>query len=100
MSQIRPLNAELQEIACKNLNEVPSRIPDDLTSLRSWLEKQTYLKTRTDDQFLLAFLRFSKYSLENAKQRIDYFYTYKSTSKDLLKSRRIDDKILDVAQSE
>lgn len=100
MSQIRPLNAELQEIACKNLNEIPSRIKDDLEILRSWLEKQPHLKARTDDQFLLAFLRFSKYSLESAKQRIDYFYTYKSSAKDLLKSRRLDDKILDIAQSE
>ncbi|KAM7342376.1 alpha-tocopherol transfer protein isoform 2-T2 [Cochliomyia hominivorax] len=99
MSQIRPLNKELQEFACNNLNEVETRIPDDLEALRAWLEQQPHLKARTDDQFLLAFLRFCKYNLESAEQRIDYFYTYKSSAKELLKSRHIDDKILDIAQA-
>lgn len=99
MLQLRPLNAELQEIAQKELNEVPGRISDDLLALHSWLDKHPHLRARTDDQFLVAFLRFCKYSLESAKQRIDYFYTYKSSAKELLRSRRIDDKIVDIAQS-
>ncbi|XP_065367113.1 uncharacterized protein LOC135959905 [Calliphora vicina] len=100
MTQLRPLNAELEEIACKELNENKTRIPNDLEALRLWLEKQPHLKARTHDQFLIAFLRFCKYSVESAQQRIDYFYTYKSSAKELLKSRGIDDKILDIAQSD
>ncbi|XP_023295360.2 uncharacterized protein LOC111678290 [Lucilia cuprina] len=100
MSQLRPLNAELEEIACRDLNEINDNIPQDLQSLRAWLEKQPHLKSRTDDQFLIAFLRFCKYNLESAEQRIDYFYTYKTTAKDLLKTRRIDEKILELAQSD
>lgn len=99
MTQLRPLNSQLDEIAQKDLNEVKSRIPDDLLALRSWLEKQPHLRARIDDQFLIAFLRFCKYSLENAKKRIDYFYTYKSNAKELIKSYRIDDKIMDIAES-
>lgn len=99
MAQLRPLNPELAEIARKDLNEVPSRIPSDLEALREWIKKEPHLKARTDDQFLIAFLRYCKYSLESAKKRIDYFYTYKSSAKDLIKSRRIDDKIIDIARS-
>ncbi|XP_061393131.1 uncharacterized protein LOC133328590 [Musca vetustissima] len=99
MAQLRPLNPELEEIARTELNEVKSRIPADLEALREWIKKEPHLKARTDDQFLIAFLRFCKYSLESAKKRIDYFYTYKSSAKDLLKSRHIDDKIIDIARS-
>ena len=100
MTHVRPLNSELAEIAHNDLNEVKSRIHDDLFALRSWLEKQPHLRARLDDQFLIAFLRYCKYSLENTKKRIDYFYTYKTNAKELIKSYRIDDKIWDIAQSE
>ncbi|XP_013105379.1 uncharacterized protein LOC106085611 [Stomoxys calcitrans] len=99
MAQLRPLNSELEEVARTKLNEVKSRIPDDLEALRTWIQKEPHLRARTDDQFLIAFLRHSKYSLESAKKRIDFFYTYKSSAKDLIKSRRIDDKQIDIAQS-
>lgn len=99
MTNLRPLNPELEEVARNDLNEVQSRIPEDLEAFRAWILKEPHLKARTDDQFLIAFLRFCKYNLEDAKKRIDYFYTYKTTSKDLLKSHCIDDKILEIAKA-
>ncbi|KAM7345449.1 alpha-tocopherol transfer protein-like [Cochliomyia hominivorax] len=78
MSNLRPLPQELQEIACLELNEVPSRIPQDLTDFKEWLEKQHHLKTRMDDQFLISFLRGCKYGMEKAKLKIDRYYTLKT----------------------
>ncbi|XP_013105430.2 alpha-tocopherol transfer protein-like isoform X2 [Stomoxys calcitrans] len=78
MLQIKPLSAELQKIAIEELHEVPARIPEDLKALKEWLITQPHLKARTDDQFLLQFLRGTKYSLEKAKSKLDYFFTFKT----------------------
>ncbi len=73
---IRPLNSELQLIARDELHENPNQIQENLDILKKWIEKSAHLTTRSDDQFLVAFLRGCKYSLERTKQKIDLFYTY------------------------
>ncbi|XP_030375529.1 alpha-tocopherol transfer protein [Scaptodrosophila lebanonensis] len=78
MPSIRPLSPELQKVAIEQLNEVPDRIDDDIAALRTWIEQQPHLKARTDDQFLVTFLRGCKYSLEKAKAKIDRFYTLRT----------------------
>jgi len=78
MVKIRPISAELQKVAIEELNEDPARIPDDIEALKTWIKQQPYLKARTDDQFLLAFLRGCKYSLEKAKSKIDKYYTLRT----------------------
>ncbi|XP_061393114.1 uncharacterized protein LOC133328573 [Musca vetustissima] len=77
MSQIKPLPSTLQCVAIEELFEIPSRIPDDLQALKLWIEQQAHLTARTDDQFLLQFLRGCKYSMERAKEKIERFYTMK-----------------------
>jgi hypothetical protein len=52
MASIRPLNETLQKIAIEELNEVPSRIPDDLTAIKEWLAKQSHLKSRTGEFYI------------------------------------------------
>ncbi|XP_037951321.1 uncharacterized protein LOC119682052 [Teleopsis dalmanni] len=94
MAHIRPLNSELAKVARVELNENENNIQENIIKLREWIVGQTYLKARTDDQFLLAFLRFCKYNLQNAKIRIEYYYTYKSTGMEVLKVRHIDEKLL------
>lgn len=78
MANIRPLTKELQEIARYELNEVTERVPQDLKDFKEWIAKQPHLKPRTDDQFLISFLRGCKYSLEKAKIKIDKYYTLKT----------------------
>uniref|UniRef100_A0A1I8Q6M1 CRAL-TRIO domain-containing protein n=1 Tax=Stomoxys calcitrans TaxID=35570 RepID=A0A1I8Q6M1_STOCA len=78
MANIRPLSEELQKIAIEELGEVPSRISADLKALKTWIEQQPHLRARTEDQFLIQFLRGSKYSLERAKEKIDLFYSLKT----------------------
>lgn len=55
MSTIRKLSNELQKIAIDELNEVPSRIPEDLDAIKQWLAKESYLKSRTGG-FLIRYL--------------------------------------------
>ncbi|XP_061393123.1 clavesin-2-like [Musca vetustissima] len=91
MSNIRPLPEALQKIACEELNEVPERIDQDLRDFRQWIERQRHLKARTDDQFLISFLRGCKYSLEKAKNKLDKYYTLKSKYPEFYTIQNIDD---------
>ncbi|XP_053962517.1 retinaldehyde-binding protein 1-like [Anastrepha ludens] len=75
---VRPISKELQQIAIKQLNEVPERIGADIEALRTWIQQQPHLRARDDDQFLLSFLRGCKFSLEKAKSKIDKFYTLRT----------------------
>lgn len=77
-SNIRPLPPLLQKVAIEQLHEDPERIESDLSVLKDWISKQAHLNARTDDQFLIAFLRGCKYSLETAKHKIEQFYSLKS----------------------
>ncbi|XP_005189925.2 retinol-binding protein pinta [Musca domestica] len=91
MAQIKPLNAELQKLAIDELGEVPARIADDLQALKLWIQAEPHLRARTDDQFLIQFLRGCKYSLERAKEKIDLFYSLKTKYPSMFGSIDVDD---------
>ncbi|XP_075168689.1 alpha-tocopherol transfer protein-like [Haematobia irritans] len=90
MANIRPLNEDLQKAAAE-LGEIPSRLVEDLTALKEWIAQQPHLKANTDDQFLVAFLRGCKYSLERAKAKIDKFFTLKSKFPEIFCATNVDD---------
>ncbi|EDW77402.1 uncharacterized protein Dwil_GK18277 [Drosophila willistoni] len=87
--RIRPLHPALQEIAIKELNEVPQRLSEDIAALRDWILKQPHLRACTDDQFLLAFLRGTKFSLERAKEKFDRFYTLQASIPEVFNEKRL-----------
>ncbi|XP_075164999.1 clavesin-2-like [Haematobia irritans] len=91
MAKIFALSEELQKIANNELGEVPSRIPDDLQALKTWIQLQPHLKVRDDDQFIIQFLRGSKYSLEKAKEKIDLFFSLKGKYPELCNITNVDD---------
>lgn len=91
MSKIRPLPPSLQKVAIEELNEDPARVEADILSLKTWIEQQPHLRARTDDQFLLSFLRGCKYSLEKAKSKIDKYYMLRSKFPELFTLRDLDD---------
>ncbi|EDW74953.1 uncharacterized protein Dwil_GK15952 [Drosophila willistoni] len=99
MAKIRPLVPELAEVARTQLNEDEDLIVTKIEALRTWIGEQNYLEARTDDQFLVAFLRFCHWDVEEAKKRILFYYTYKTKERELLKSREVDDKLLELARS-
>ncbi|KAH8409985.1 hypothetical protein KR009_003612, partial [Drosophila setifemur] len=76
--RIRQLTPELQKAAIEQLHEDPSRLEADLLAFKTWIEQQPHLNARTDDQFLVAFLRGCKYSLERAKSKLDKYYTLRT----------------------
>ncbi|XP_016966846.1 alpha-tocopherol transfer protein-like [Drosophila biarmipes] len=76
--KIRPLTPELQKVANEQLKEDPERLEADLQTFKTWIEQQPHLNPRMDDQFLVAFLRGCKYSLERAKSKLDKYYTLKT----------------------
>lgn len=99
--RIRPLKPALQAIAMRELNEVPHRVADDIESLRNWVLKQPHLRACTEDQFLLAFLRGTKFSLERAKQKFDRFYTLQASIPEVFNEHRVarDPLVLDIIRS-
>ncbi|XP_017069632.2 retinol-binding protein pinta [Drosophila eugracilis] len=98
MNSVRPLRPTLQEICIKELNEVPQRLSQDIDALREWVLKQPHLRACTDDQFLLAFLRGTKFSLERAKEKFDRFYTLQASIPEIFNDRRLttDPQVLDI----
>ena len=84
---IRPLNSQLQVIAKEQLNEEPDKIQENLNAFKEWIRKSPHLKARTDDQFLVGFLRGCKYSLERAKQKFDLFYTLRTHMPEIMVNR-------------
>ncbi|XP_073813992.1 retinol-binding protein pinta-like [Musca autumnalis] len=91
MLQFLVLNEDLQKVAITELGEKPSRISDDIIALKTWIVKQPHLKARTDDQFLIQFLRGCKFSLEKAKQKLDMFYAMKTKCSELFGITDVDD---------
>ncbi|KAK5646356.1 hypothetical protein RI129_004820 [Pyrocoelia pectoralis] len=83
----RELSPVLQEIAEKELNENSSRIREDLEYIRDWINKEPHLNARTDDQFLLSFLRGCKFSLHRTQAKLDYYYTVKTIVTELFSNR-------------
>ena len=94
---IRTLHPDLAEVAQHECHEDAEKVTDEIDKFRDWIMTQTHLKVRTDSQFLVGFLRFCKYDMETAQKRLDYYYTYKSTTSQWLKKDgHIDDKILSI----
>lgn len=85
MLDIRPLNSELQKIATDCLNETEEKIIEGIAKLREWIANSPYLKARTDEQFLIAFLRFSRHDLNKAKRQLDAFYTLRTKIPEIIK---------------
>lgn len=87
MPEIRSLTNGLAKLAADELNEEPERIASDIEALRNWIEQSPHLKSRTEDQFLIAFLRGCKFSLEKAKHKLDFFYTVRTHAPELIRNR-------------
>ncbi|KAG5672156.1 hypothetical protein PVAND_002309 [Polypedilum vanderplanki] len=84
---VRSLTPALQTLAAKELNETPERLKSDLKLLKEWIKQCPHLRVRTDDQFLVTFLRGCKFSLEKAKQKFDLYYTVRSHLPEVMLNR-------------
>ncbi|KAL5965028.1 Clavesin-2 [Taenia solium] len=75
----KPLSSMYKKRAAKELGEDPDQLAAHLQSLRRWLTSMPHLKCTTDDAFLLAFLRHSKYNHMKAQRRLDKFCTFRTS---------------------
>lgn len=97
MVNIRKVTRALKKIAKDELNENPKKIKEGLSELKKWIDETPHLNSRTDDQFLIAFLRGAKYDLEKAKYKLDMYYTARTALPELMQDRDpLDEKILEV----
>lgn len=97
MSNIRVLSQSLQRKAFEELNEFPANIHKELEELRTSLHNIPHLRTRSDDQFLLTFLRSSKDNVEKAMRKIEMFYTCRTSLPELMMNRDpLDPEILEI----
>lgn len=82
---VRELSPILAKVAHEELNEDPKRLEKDLSHLKDWISKQPHLNARTDDQWLVGFLRGCKFSLETVKKKLDLYYTLRNIAPDITK---------------
>nr|ATY51904.1 CTD6 [Heliconius melpomene] len=85
--QIRPLCPELEAKARAELNEDPQRIASDVQHIKDWLAKQPHLRARSDDQWIVGFLRGCKYSLERTKEKLDLYYSMRGLAPELFSAK-------------
>lgn len=94
---IRPICPELQLVAKEQLNEDPEKTQEFVEMFREWIKKSPHLKGRTDDQFLVNFLRGCKFNMERTKQKYDMFYTTRFHFPDMIRGRDpLDEKSLSI----
>jgi len=86
-SSLREISQSLQLKAVHELNENPSNIAHEIDELKKWIQRTPHLNARTDDQFLLTFLRGSKHNLIKAKTKIEMFYTCRTAMPEIMKNR-------------
>ncbi|XP_013112710.2 retinol-binding protein pinta [Stomoxys calcitrans] len=88
------LTNELQALAQKNCNETTEIRENSLVSLSLWMKKTSHLKARANEEWLVSFLRYSRFSVEETKKRLDNFYTLKGSFPEVMMNRSIDDSLL------
>lgn len=75
---LRPLCPELQLLAELELNENRETREEGIQHMKEWIVKQPHLCARTDDQWLVTFLRGCKFKLQRTKEKLDMYYTARS----------------------
>jgi hypothetical protein len=81
--------------AKKEINEKDAKqVAADIKYIRDWLEKQDHLKSRMDDDFILKFLRGSKFSYSKCQQMIENFWVNRTELRDVFYERNLSDDSL------
>ncbi|XP_050098593.1 alpha-tocopherol transfer protein-like [Anopheles aquasalis] len=87
MSAIRAISSTMAEIARVQINEDTNQVDSHLSVIRSWLVECNLQCGPIDDQFLMAFLRGCKFSLEKAKKKIVLFHNIRSELPQIVQNR-------------
>jgi len=84
---------EIRQLARDNLNEIPEQRDKDIKYIKKWIKSQPHLKEngKTDDRFILNFLRGCKFSYARTKQKIDTWHTVRTHCPELFDNWNLDD---------
>ena len=73
-------DTEILEAARSDLGEDTKHLKECMEHLRKWIDQSPHLQNIKKDDFVLkAFLRGCKYSLEKSKEKLDFFFTVRTT---------------------
>ncbi|XP_058803014.1 retinol-binding protein pinta-like [Phymastichus coffea] len=78
MTTTSELTQEHRDFAAVHLNEIPGEREKKIEELRSWLIGHDEIHSRTDEFFIVRFLRGSKFDVERAKQKLRLFHEQRS----------------------
>lgn len=92
MLPLRPISADLAEVAKNELNEDPRQLNSHLDVIRDWLKERNNFHGFLDDQTLLSFLRGCKFSLEKVKEKLTLFYWIRTIIPEVIQNRDPCDK--------
>nr|XP_046483453.1 retinol-binding protein pinta-like isoform X1 [Neodiprion pinetum] len=84
---IRKLPDDLNAIAKNELGEDEAKIEEHIEIITEWLKKQPHINAREDPQWIAAFLRGCKHSLEVTKQKLEAYYTIRTHLPELFADR-------------
>ncbi|XP_064640343.1 alpha-tocopherol transfer protein-like [Lineus longissimus] len=93
------LDEETQKKAKDELKEDPKERASKIQNVRDWIKKHPYITSRTDDAFILRFLRSCKSSVFDTQNRIKQFCINRTTSEgapEWFKQDVDDQKIIDI----
>lgn len=83
MPYVYKLSPEVLERAKAELHEDPDRVESLIIDLRARLEETAGYHGRLDDEFLLRFIRYRKFNLEMAQERIVRYYAVRNEQPDI-----------------
>lgn len=92
--QIREITPQLAQVALRDFQETPEKLSNSLGEIREWLKDNPHIKPRTDDQFLVTFLRGCKYDMEVVKEKLESFYTVRTQLPEFFIDRNTKDERL------
>lgn len=69
---------EINKQMYKDFKKTEADLGNDIEILRAWVTIQPHLPKKPDDRLLRALILLNKFSIENAKQKLDMYYTVRS----------------------
>ncbi|KAK7869905.1 hypothetical protein R5R35_013701 [Gryllus longicercus] len=91
-SQLDDLGPEWKQRAAEELNEKPNSVADDIETFRNMVVAERNLHVRTDDAFLLRFLRARKFNCSKAFHMLQRYYVMKLRCPELFRVPRPSEK--------
>ena len=87
----KDLDAKTLEKAKKDLNENVKQREIDIENIKEWILKQTYMNSMVDDDFIIRFLRASKYSYAKTQEQIKNFWINRTEITKIFQDRSFED---------